>query len=210
MSSGETPTSFQEVFRTDSRPRDNFLARLFGIFSEHVVRLWCECPQAPYIDVGRPTIRKLGQSKGWTLDFTLQHRQSGRLFATEMKCWITWEDYRYLQLTNAGQLQALTGQAFVEFLSYARNPAEYQVFVNSKVVQTDGGVLIWGAATPEGRSAAAGQGITDVLTIEEMVDDLHVWRPPAWQHFVDQRRQWAKVAAWRSANAVNAAGYLFH
>jgi hypothetical protein len=108
-----------------------------------------------------------------------------------MKCWITWEDYRYLRLMNAGQLQALTGPAFVEFLAFARHPAEYQVFVNSKAVETNGAVLIWGAATPEGRSAAVAQGIADVLTVEEMLNDLHIWQPVAWQQFVDQRRQWA-------------------
>ena len=72
-----------------------------------------------------------------------------------------------------------------------RNPAEYQVFVSSKAIQADGGVLIWGAATPEGRSAAVARGITEVLTAEEMLEDLHVWQPTPWQHFIAQRRQWA-------------------
>jgi hypothetical protein len=191
MSSGESSISFQQIFRSDSRVRDNFIARLFGIFSEHVVHAWCECPQAPYVNIGRPTIRKPGQSKGWTLDFTLRHRESGRLYATEMKCWITWENYRYLQLTNAEQLQALTEPAFVEFLAFARNPTDFQVLVNSKPVHFDGGVLVWGAATSEGRSAAVARGIADVLTVEDMLDDLHTWQPGAWHDFVAQRRRWA-------------------
>ena len=57
----------------------NFLAWLSGIFSEHVVTTWCDCPHAPYVSIGRPTLREPGQSHGYTLDFTLQHRQSGRL-----------------------------------------------------------------------------------------------------------------------------------
>jgi hypothetical protein len=47
MSTSESPTSLQQIFHSDFLPRDNFLARLFGIFSEHAVRLWCGCPQAP-------------------------------------------------------------------------------------------------------------------------------------------------------------------
>jgi hypothetical protein len=33
--SSEPATRFESVFRSDSKQRDNFLARLFGIFSEH-------------------------------------------------------------------------------------------------------------------------------------------------------------------------------
>ena len=32
---------FEQVFPSDSLRRDNFLGRLFGIFSEEVVRAWC-------------------------------------------------------------------------------------------------------------------------------------------------------------------------
>lgn len=131
MDSGEPEAAFERVFRSDSIQRGNFLARLFGIFSEHVIRTWCGCPQAPYSDIGRPTLRTPGESRGHTLDFTLRHRHSGRLYAAEMKCWITWENYRYLRLTEIGQLQSLTGPAFTRFLAFARDPAAYQVFVAS-------------------------------------------------------------------------------
>jgi hypothetical protein len=191
VNSSEPEVSFERVFRGDSIQRDNFLARLFGIFSEHVVRTWCDCPQAPYRNIGRPTLRKPGESHSHTLDFTLQHRQSARRYAAEMKCWTTWEDYRYLRLTEAGQLQRITQPAFRTFLAFAREPTAYHVFVAGKPTDIDGAILVWGAATPQGRSAAAALGIADVLTVEDMVRDLHVWQPPAWRDFIAQRRSWA-------------------
>jgi hypothetical protein len=127
-SSGQ-PVSFEQVFHSHSGQRDNFLARLFGIFSEHVVRTWCDCPQASFSYIGRPTLRKAGETHGYTLDFTLEQRQSRQRYAAEMKCWTTWENYRYLRLTEAAQLEGITQPAFAEFLAFARDPAAYQVFV---------------------------------------------------------------------------------
>lgn len=79
MPSSELAGPFKRVFRSNSAHRDNFLARLFGIFSEEVVRAWCACPQAPYSNLGRPTLREPGEARGHTLDFTaLAAAQPGR------------------------------------------------------------------------------------------------------------------------------------
>jgi hypothetical protein len=158
---------------------------------EHVVRTWCDCPQAPFCNIGRPTLRKPDETSGYTLDFTLEHRQSGQSYAAEMKCWTTWEHYRYLRLTETTQLEGITQPAFVEFLAFARDPAAYQVFVKGKPLAVAGAILVWGATTPQGRAAATALGIANVLTVEEMVKDLHAWHPAAWQEFVSQRRSWA-------------------
>jgi hypothetical protein len=191
MLSSEPAGPFEQVFRSDSTHRDNFLARLFGIFSEEVVRAWCACPQAPYSNLGRPTLREPGEARGHTLDFTLRHRQSGRTYAAELKCWITWENYGYIQLTQAAQLERLTEPAFVKFLTLARDPSAYRVFVAGRPVDVDGAVLVWGAATPQGRSAAVARGVAEVLTVEDMVSDLNAWQSAEWQNFIAQRRGWA-------------------
>ena len=182
---------FEKVFRSDSLRRDNFLARLFGIFSEELVRAWCACPQAPYTDLGRPTLRAPGEVRGHTLDFTLRHRRTGRTYAAELKCWITWENYGYMRLTRGAQLERLTDPAFAKFLALAHNPAAYQVSVAGRPAEIDGAILVWGAATPEGRSAAAAYGVADVLTVENMVNDLNAWQSAGWQDFIAERRAWA-------------------
>ena len=171
MNSSDSEASFEQVFRSDSIQRDNFLARLFGIFSEHVVLTWCDCPQASYIHIGRPTLRKPGESQSYTLDFTLQHRQSTQRYVAEMKCWTTWENYRYLRLAETDQLQRITQPAFRTFLAFAHQPTSYHVTVAGKPTDIDGAILVWGAVTPQGLAGASALGIVNVLTVEEMVRD---------------------------------------
>jgi hypothetical protein len=116
-------------------------------------------------------LREPGEVRGHTLDFTLRHRQSGRTYAAELKCWIAWENYGYIRLARAGQLDRLTEPAFANFLALAHDPSAYRVSVAGRPVETDGAILVWGAAAPEGRSAAAARGVAEVLTVEEMVSD---------------------------------------
>jgi hypothetical protein len=54
--------SFEDFFHSESPARDKFLSRLFGLFSEDVVRHWCGCPEAPYGDLGRPFLRAVGEA----------------------------------------------------------------------------------------------------------------------------------------------------
>ena len=49
--------SCADFFRSAEPARDKYLSRLFGLFSEEVVRTWCACPEAAYLDLGRPTLR---------------------------------------------------------------------------------------------------------------------------------------------------------
>src|SRR5580692_3764793 len=97
--------------------------------------------------MGRPTVRTQGEARAYTLDFTLRHQQSGKVFVAEMKCWPTFENYRYLRLTETAQLQRIKEPAFIKFLALSSNPSDYSVFVGNRHVQIDGTVLIWGAAT---------------------------------------------------------------
>ena len=93
-----TSPPFDSFFKTPNSPRDKYLSRLFGLFNEDVVRHWCALPETPYSDLGRPTLKLPGEARGYTLDFTLQHKGTGQVFVSEMKCWLEYEGYRYLRL----------------------------------------------------------------------------------------------------------------
>ncbi|HEV2128106.1 MAG TPA: hypothetical protein VGR22_05745, partial [Thermomicrobiales bacterium] len=113
---------FESFFRSREHARDTYLSRLFALFSEQVVRVWCMCPQAPYEDIGRPTLYEPGVSRGSTLDFTLRDRASGRTFVSELKCELEYDNYRYLRLTHASQLAHPTSTAFQRLLLAAKEP----------------------------------------------------------------------------------------
>lgn len=184
---------FEKIFRTKDPARDKFLSRLFGLFSEEVVRHWCRYPAATYEDLGRPTIRAPGEMRGHTLDFTLRHRQTGKIFVAEMKCELEFENYRYLRLTGAWQLQHHRGAAFQKLLRLAGEPGAFETRVGGRQVQVDGAILIWGAVTPEGRNTVIAEyGFVDVLSVEEMVNDLHRWQPTGWREEVERLRHWSQ------------------
>lgn len=73
--------TFEDVFATRDTRQDNFRSRLFGMFSEDIVRFWAR-GDAPYRALeGRPTIYE-GTAHA-TIDFTLERRADGRLFIAE-------------------------------------------------------------------------------------------------------------------------------
>lgn len=194
MTSPRTGPSFESIFRSSFPARDKFLARLFGLFSEEVVRAWCSHPSATYENLGRPTLR--GTSDGDrpdTIDFTFRCRESGRMYVGELKCELELENYRYLRLSSPEQIRHHhASRAFGRFLEASRNPAGARVFVKTKPVEIAGGILVWGATTPVGcELARKTYGFVDVLSIEAMLLDLAAWRPDAWTERMRGYRTWA-------------------
>jgi hypothetical protein len=182
---------FEQFFRSSSPARDRYLSRLFGLFSEDVVRAWCACPEASYDDVGRPTLCIHGESRGHTIDFTLRHRESSRTYVAEMKCELEYNGYRYLRLTSADQIQHHTSVEFGKFLAAARNPRALVIRCKGIPIEVDGAILVWGTIAPEGRIAAMNKyGLADVLSVEQMILDLQNWAPDRWTEFVDPFRRW--------------------
>lgn len=103
-----------EFFQSDYSPRDKFLARLLGLFSEHLVRDWCTDPRAPYDDLGRPTLRLPGETRGATLDFTLRDRATAKTYVAEMKAELEFEGFKYMTLERLDQLAHHRPPAFSE------------------------------------------------------------------------------------------------
>lgn len=182
----------ETLFRTTEPSRGAYLSRLFAFFSEEVVRHWAACDQAPYRDLGRPVVWDEA-GKYHVLDFTLQRRSDGARFATEMKCEIQFEGYRYLTLKDGSEIDHhIAGAAFQKLLRLAREPDAQRVTIGGKKQDITGAILVWGIVTPEGRSAAMDHhGFADVLGVEDMLRDLGEWRPKEWAEWVGTRRRWA-------------------
>lgn len=184
--------NFRAIFQQLEAPtaRGKFLSRVFGIFSEEIVRIWCADPRSPYEDLGRPSL-KSGAGRAHTLDFTLRNRQTRKLFVAEMKCEIEYQNYRYLTLTDVAQLTHHSKAAFDALLRAAATPKEQQVHVAKRRVEIDGAILIWGAVEPQGRSAViAAKGFSEVLAITDIIDDLQAWRSKPYCHFLRDRQHW--------------------
>jgi hypothetical protein len=185
-----TTGHFERLFKTDNRARDNYRARLFAIFSEEIVRAWSRNPNAPYLDIGRPTLWLEGNFA--TLDFTFERRADGARFIAEQKAELAWAGYSQLRLINAAQVARHQGKrAFDWFMDATIEPAKYQVKVAGRPASTSGGILVWGATTHSGRADAIAEfGFADVLSLETMLADVRSWNDAAWSARVAELRAW--------------------
>ena len=184
---------FQSIFQQHEADvaRGKFLSRVFGIFSEDIVRLWAKDDRSPYEDLGRPTVKQNGVAKGYTLDFTLRHAETGKSYITELKCEIEYQNYRYLVLTETSQLEHHRKPAFIALLGVAKKKDEYTVVVNKEKIEVDGALLIWGAATDEGRETVRNScGFADILTMADIINDLQKWKHKGFNKLIEDRRGW--------------------
>ena len=187
---------FLSIFRQTDAPvaRGKYLSRVFGVFSEKIVRMWASDPRCLYEDLGRPTIRKLGEKLGSTLDFTLRNKATGKSYVAELKCEIEYQNYKYLGLSDVKQLAHHSKAAFVALLDAAASHSEQQTFVGGEEREIDGAILIWGAATHDGRRAVIdAYGFFDVLTMAEIIHDLRDWgcEPPRDSWRLQLLREWS-------------------
>lgn len=184
---------FRHLFKSPAADRDKFFARLLGLFSEDIVRIWCKAPWSPYTDLGRPRVIPPRGKKGYTLDFTLQSRQDGSIYVAEMKCWVEYQDYRYLTLRNADQLDGMEGPAFNAFLEVARNPTSCKVTINGSPHPVSGAILIWGDVADTGRiDVTSTYKITHVLSLKNIIDDLVSNEDREYKKFLEDRLGWCR------------------
>jgi len=185
---------FIDLFKrpTSEAARGKYLSRVFGIFSEELVRIWAADPRAPYEDLGRPTLRCSPSDRGSTLDFTLRCRETGKIYVAELKCEIEYQNYKYLVLTSPQQLNHHSKPAFAALLAAASNGPSVRVYVARQEVSVDGAILIWGAATEEGRSLVMEQnGFASILTVAEIIRDLQDWQSKPYRDLLELRQQWS-------------------
>lgn len=185
---------FTRIFKQQGADaaRAKYLSRLFGVFSEQIVRIWAADPRSPYEDLGRPTLRLKGEPRGSTLDFTFAHRTTGKIYVVEMKCEIEYQDFKYLVLTDPSQLLHHKKPAFDAFLSVAAQDPQVQVFLKNNQIDVAGAILIWGAATPEGRQLVQTQHkLAAILTVADIVQDLQTWQNEQYRELLLQRKIWA-------------------
>lgn len=184
---------FQAIFKQDGTDpaRAKLLSRVFGIFSEEIVRIWATDERAPYACMGRPTIKSTDSGKGYTLDFALRSRTTGHVYVTEMKCEIEYQNFRYFVLDGAEQLTHHNKPAFKEFLDSARCTPSQAITVNGEPVATHGAILIWGATTPKGKRAVMeSTGIHDVLSVADICHDLAAWGNAEYHDLLTTRSMW--------------------
>jgi hypothetical protein len=182
----------RDIFNKENPKRDKFLSRVFGIFSEEIASIWFDSSQSTYKNLGRPTVYGISlDERRYTLDFALEEKEGKRIYIAEMKCELEYQNYKYLELNKYEQLDHHTGEAFNRFISFASNPKKYKVNVSGKPVIAHGSVLIWGAITQKGKEDVIRKtNIYDVLSLEEMMNDLLHNNEDRFNKLLDTRKEW--------------------
>lgn len=192
MASVPAAAGFESFFRQPGAHagRGKFLSRLFGIFSEEIVRIWARDPRAPYEDLGRPTVLHDGRRS--TLDYCFRCRRTGKVFVVEQKCEIEYQNYRYLTLERLDQLSHHAKPAFSAFLAAARPDGGVSVQIAGQAVVADGAILMWGAVSELGREAVLAEtGLHDVLALADIVAQCAAWKPDGYESLIADRAAWS-------------------
>jgi hypothetical protein len=164
---------------------------VFGIFSELIVSIWANDERSKYKNLGRPTIRSGIADRGSTLDFTLVDRTTGLAYVSEMKCEIEYQNFKFFVLDGVDKIAHHRKPAFDAFLTAAKSPDAQDAYVAKSKIECSGAVLIWGAITSVGREEViAATGLHDVLSIEDICDELARWQNAEYLEFLQTRRDW--------------------
>lgn len=90
---------FLGINLSDNTEKANYLARIFAIFYEELLKPWLETKG--FDSIGRPTIyNENGETLHKTYDYTLKSKKTGKYFIVEAKCYLAWKNFTYLTLTN--------------------------------------------------------------------------------------------------------------
>ncbi|MBL1321612.1 MAG: hypothetical protein COA63_011205 [Methylophaga sp.] len=189
---------FDKLFISEDLPykgrskRDKFLSRIFGIFNEEIIRIWCNNKNSPFIDLGRPTVYD-NDGKHYTLDFLLKD-DAGNIFLTEMKCEIEYQKYKYLTLSEIGQLKHHSNKrAFQLFLEVAHKPDLYDIKCNSEIIKVSGSALVWGKVSELGGQAVKSEfGLSHLISTESAVRDLVKWQDKSYLDLIAMHELWCQ------------------
>jgi hypothetical protein len=188
------PATFQDIFKSNNVARDKFIARLFGIFGEEIIRCWSKDEKSPYEDLGRPTVKLKGsQGRGSTLDFTLRSKNDGLVYIAEMKCWLEYQNYRFMPLRRPEQLKEANNRAFQLFLMGAKEPSQIAVTVNGMPQSINGSILVWCGCSEQIRAATKAEyNLRDVLSLEQIIADLVTHQNKDFLNLLQDRQAWTE------------------
>lgn len=183
-------TDIRTFFDGNRKERGAYLSRIFGIFNEEIIKIWAHDQNSYYkIHEKRPTL--YDGEKPYTLDFTFI--KDSRLYVSEMKCEIEYQNYKFWKLHDPEKQfkHHQTKRAFQLFLNLSKNPGSVPVKAGDSI-EAAGTILVWGAATEQGKRIAKEKyRIFDVITIEECIDDLVNWKNSEYLELINDRNNWS-------------------
>jgi Lhr-like helicase len=180
-----------DIGKSNDLEKDKFISRFFGIFNESIADIYFKSPFSKYKNIGRPTI-KINDER-YTLDFTLKHNESEKLYICEMKSEMQYRNYMRLELENIEQIKSFTKKAFKYFLDIANNSKKYKIEVNKKTIKVDGIIMLWGKITNDSNKLNEFRktfNVYDILSLENMINEMIKNNYSDYYQFINKKNDW--------------------
>jgi len=181
---------FMEFFEKNiEENKISFLARVFGIFSEEIPKIWFELKGFQVL--GRPTISIENENKTEkaTLDFCQE--KGGKYYIVEQKCFLAYDDCKLLNTEsdefknafekwhNNKKEQTKAWKFFVNFntntgnysITYKKNKNDKSKPLKNNEIKKK---LIWGSISDNGKEIIKkhlGEDL-EIYSIEEMIKEI--------------------------------------
>lgn len=191
--------------RTVADKRGKYLSKVFGTFSEEIVDIWCKNKNSKYENIGRPTIYTKNK-KHYTLDFTFRDKSSmdNKNYIVEMKSEIQYQNYKFMVLGDTKPTAIKPKQT--DFFKHHKKKPAFNLFLDysnttvkinnpKKKIEVAGSILVWGSIEKDFSLSTFNKNnnveLFDVLSVENMINDLIKWKDKNYQAFVNEYTNWS-------------------
>jgi len=190
----------------DSSERNNFLARIMGIFGEKIAGCWFENEKSGYDNLGRPTIHWTynGQKKWVTLDFLINKKESGEIYLVEQKNFFAYQEGKLRKINNdnfpfaykkwSDKKKSGAWEIFTELSKNIDLQKEFKITTketkdeNHKI---SGTILIWSDVDESYKNVfCAKYGFSDIIGLTQMIKDLNQWEDHKYIDFISEKERW--------------------
>ncbi|MBK9222222.1 MAG: hypothetical protein IPO16_08865 [Saprospiraceae bacterium] len=186
-------------YTKETKIKVNFLSRIFGVFSEEIVKIWCDNKNNNDFEyIGKPHIKE-GNKRPIVLDHLLKSKntyfiveqknfhgyKNGKLSSMED----TDEFFKNFESWSIGKSKNQKSKAWDIFINFTKKPKE--VKYDGKIIPQAKTLLIWSKGTDVGRYKFVQKyGISKVLFLEQMKNDLIKWKDPAYIKLIKDKKKW--------------------
>ena len=180
-----------KIGKSGNIEKDKFISRFFGIFNEKIAELYFNSPYSKYKNLGRPTI-KYGKEK-YTFDFTLQNKETNKIYVCEMKCEMQFNNYKRLLLENIDQILSHKKVSFIYFLDISKNKSKHKIEVDKKEIKTDGIILLWGKITNDTNALLKIKehfGFYEIISLEKLINIMVENNYNEYYQYINEKREW--------------------
>ena len=168
--------TFLGINLSDDLEKANYLARIFAIFYEKALEIWFETQG--FESMGRPSMYDENEKYlRKTYDYTL--RKNGQYFIVEAKCYLSFEEFKHLEMTLESLESLLGGEDSFNFFCSVGQKEPYDKYrfyyphITNNYFKPDGKILVWSKINKnEIERIKEKYKFSDIFGIENMINDM--------------------------------------